>query len=158
MEGLFHLQEVTVVLLDVQGKVREEIDGGILQVNQGGTARCLQDDVSIRKAEDLAIIVSGDAPEPSPTRRTVGMCGAKEDASGQCGATGRDPVRTLLLEAGSGTMLGDENGPCKGSNNCEKDAVIISVINGCTSIYAATVIYAIIGFRATARYDDCFDK
>ncbi|XP_078543794.1 sodium-dependent neutral amino acid transporter B(0)AT1-like isoform X5 [Lissotriton helveticus] len=43
-------------------------------------------------------------------------------------------------------------------NNCEKDAVIISVINGCTSIYAATVIYAIIGFRATARYDDCFDK
>ncbi|XP_069469883.1 sodium-dependent neutral amino acid transporter B(0)AT1 isoform X2 [Ambystoma mexicanum] len=43
-------------------------------------------------------------------------------------------------------------------NNCEKDAVTISIINGCTSIYAATVIYAIIGFRATARYDDCFDK
>ncbi|NXU62075.1 S6A19 protein, partial [Horornis vulcanius] len=44
------------------------------------------------------------------------------------------------------------------SNNCEKDAVIVSVINGFTSIYAATVIYSIIGFRATARYDDCFDK
>ncbi|XP_063276013.1 sodium-dependent neutral amino acid transporter B(0)AT1-like [Prinia subflava] len=43
-------------------------------------------------------------------------------------------------------------------NNCEKDAVIVSVINGFTSIYAATVIYSIIGFRATARYDDCFDK
>ncbi|XP_010706909.1 sodium-dependent neutral amino acid transporter B(0)AT1 [Meleagris gallopavo] len=43
-------------------------------------------------------------------------------------------------------------------NNCEKDAVIISVINGFTSIYAATVIYSIIGFRATERYDDCFDK
>uniref|UniRef100_A0A8C5WIN4 Transporter n=1 Tax=Leptobrachium leishanense TaxID=445787 RepID=A0A8C5WIN4_9ANUR len=43
-------------------------------------------------------------------------------------------------------------------NNCEKDAVIISLINGFTSIYSATVIYSIIGFRATARYDDCFDS
>ncbi|KAM8967453.1 sodium-dependent neutral amino acid transporter B(0)AT1 [Pelodytes ibericus] len=43
-------------------------------------------------------------------------------------------------------------------NNCEQDAIIISIINGCTSIYAATVIYSIIGFRATARYDDCFDS
>ncbi|KAM4688699.1 sodium-dependent neutral amino acid transporter B(0)AT1-like [Discoglossus pictus] len=43
-------------------------------------------------------------------------------------------------------------------NNCEKDAVIISIINGCTSVYAATVIYSIIGFRATARYDDCFNS
>ncbi|KAM4027675.1 sodium-dependent neutral amino acid transporter B(0)AT1 isoform 2-T2 [Anomaloglossus baeobatrachus] len=41
-------------------------------------------------------------------------------------------------------------------NNCEKDAVIISIINGFTSIYSATVIYSIIGFRATAQYDDCF--
>ncbi|CAM2106038.1 sodium-dependent neutral amino acid transporter B(0)AT1 [Caretta caretta] len=43
-------------------------------------------------------------------------------------------------------------------NNCEKDAVIISIINGFTSIYAATVIYSIIGFRATERYDDCFNR
>ncbi|XP_015676661.1 sodium-dependent neutral amino acid transporter B(0)AT1 [Protobothrops mucrosquamatus] len=43
-------------------------------------------------------------------------------------------------------------------NNCEKDAVIISVINGFTSIYAATVIYSIIGFRATERYDDCYSR
>ncbi|XP_025895441.1 sodium-dependent neutral amino acid transporter B(0)AT1 [Nothoprocta perdicaria] len=43
-------------------------------------------------------------------------------------------------------------------NNCEKDALIISVINGFTSVYAATVIYSIIGFRATERYDECFDK
>ncbi|KAI1902529.1 hypothetical protein AGOR_G00045690 [Albula goreensis] len=40
-------------------------------------------------------------------------------------------------------------------NNCEQDAVIISVINGFTSVYAATVIYSIIGFRATERFDDC---
>ncbi|KAG7261523.1 hypothetical protein CRUP_003362, partial [Coryphaenoides rupestris] len=40
-------------------------------------------------------------------------------------------------------------------NNCEQDAVIISSINGFTSIYAATVIYSIIGFRATERFDSC---
>nr|XP_014353566.1 PREDICTED: sodium-dependent neutral amino acid transporter B(0)AT1 [Latimeria chalumnae] len=43
-------------------------------------------------------------------------------------------------------------------NHCERDAVIISVINGFTSIYAATVIYTIIGFRATERYDECFSE
>ncbi|XP_067282534.1 sodium-dependent neutral amino acid transporter B(0)AT1 [Pseudorasbora parva] len=42
-------------------------------------------------------------------------------------------------------------------NNCEQDAVIISVINGFTSIYAAIVIYSIIGFRATERFDDCLN-
>lgn len=41
------------------------------------------------------------------------------------------------------------------SNNCEQDAVLISIINGCTSVYSATVIYSIIGFRATQKYDDC---
>ncbi|XP_030644513.1 sodium-dependent neutral amino acid transporter B(0)AT1-like [Chanos chanos] len=40
-------------------------------------------------------------------------------------------------------------------NNCEQDAVIISVINGFTSVYSAIVIYSIIGFRATERFDDC---
>ncbi|XP_061597003.1 sodium-dependent neutral amino acid transporter B(0)AT1-like [Cololabis saira] len=41
-------------------------------------------------------------------------------------------------------------------NNCEQDAVLISIINGCTSVYSATVIYSIIGFRATEKYDDCY--
>ncbi|XP_029299451.1 sodium-dependent neutral amino acid transporter B(0)AT1-like isoform X1 [Cottoperca gobio] len=43
-------------------------------------------------------------------------------------------------------------------NNCEQDAVIISIINGCTSIYAATVIYSIIGFRATEQFDACVNE
>ncbi|XP_059801268.1 solute carrier family 6 member 19a, tandem duplicate 1 [Hypanus sabinus] len=43
-------------------------------------------------------------------------------------------------------------------NNCEQDAVLISIINGFTSVYAATVIYSIIGFRATEQFDACFDK
>ncbi|XP_034401371.1 sodium-dependent neutral amino acid transporter B(0)AT1-like [Cyclopterus lumpus] len=40
-------------------------------------------------------------------------------------------------------------------NNCVQDAVILSVITGLTSIYAATVTYSIIGFRATEQYDNC---
>ncbi|XP_056270946.1 sodium-dependent neutral amino acid transporter B(0)AT1-like [Pseudoliparis swirei] len=40
-------------------------------------------------------------------------------------------------------------------NNCEQDAVLITIINGCTSVYSATVIYSIIGFRATQNFDDC---
>ncbi|TNN86072.1 Sodium-dependent neutral amino acid transporter B(0)AT1 [Liparis tanakae] len=41
------------------------------------------------------------------------------------------------------------------SNNCEQDAVLISITNGLTSVYSATVIYSIIGFRATQNFDDC---
>uniref|UniRef100_A0A3P8VQA4 Transporter n=1 Tax=Cynoglossus semilaevis TaxID=244447 RepID=A0A3P8VQA4_CYNSE len=40
-------------------------------------------------------------------------------------------------------------------NNCVQDAVILSVVNGLTSIYAASVTYTIIGFRATENYDNC---
>ncbi|XP_008293054.1 solute carrier family 6 member 19b [Stegastes partitus] len=40
-------------------------------------------------------------------------------------------------------------------NNCKVDAVVISIINGFTSIFAATVIYTIIGFRAAERFDNC---
>ncbi|XP_036371936.1 solute carrier family 6 member 19a, tandem duplicate 1 [Megalops cyprinoides] len=40
-------------------------------------------------------------------------------------------------------------------NNCEQDAVIISLINGFTSVFSATVIYSIIGFRATDKHDLC---
>uniref|UniRef100_A0A671U374 Transporter n=1 Tax=Sparus aurata TaxID=8175 RepID=A0A671U374_SPAAU len=40
-------------------------------------------------------------------------------------------------------------------NNCIQDAVILSIVTGLTSIYAATVTYSIIGFRATDRYDNC---
>ncbi|KAM6974782.1 sodium-dependent neutral amino acid transporter B(0)AT1 isoform 3-T3 [Tautogolabrus adspersus] len=42
-------------------------------------------------------------------------------------------------------------------NNCEQDAVIIALVNGFTSIYAATVIYSIIGFRATEQFDACLN-
>nr|XP_061808729.1 sodium-dependent neutral amino acid transporter B(0)AT1-like [Nerophis lumbriciformis] len=41
-------------------------------------------------------------------------------------------------------------------NNCVQDAVILSVVTGLTSVYAATVTYSIIGFRATEKYEMCF--
>ncbi|XP_071377562.1 sodium-dependent neutral amino acid transporter B(0)AT1-like [Centroberyx affinis] len=40
-------------------------------------------------------------------------------------------------------------------NNCKQDALILSAVTGFTSVYAATVIYSIIGFRATEKYDNC---
>lgn len=43
-------------------------------------------------------------------------------------------------------------------NNCMQDAVILSAITGLTSIYAATVTYTIIGFRATEKYDNCINN
>ncbi|XP_040909074.1 sodium-dependent neutral amino acid transporter B(0)AT1-like [Toxotes jaculatrix] len=43
-------------------------------------------------------------------------------------------------------------------NNCMQDAVILSVITGLTSVYAASVTYSIIGFRATEKYDNCISE
>ncbi|XP_054620658.1 sodium-dependent neutral amino acid transporter B(0)AT1-like [Dunckerocampus dactyliophorus] len=43
-------------------------------------------------------------------------------------------------------------------NNCVQDAVILSVVTGLTSVYAAAVTYTIIGFRATEKYDMCVDE
>ncbi|XP_034560958.1 sodium-dependent neutral amino acid transporter B(0)AT1-like [Notolabrus celidotus] len=40
-------------------------------------------------------------------------------------------------------------------NNCVKDAVFLTAVTGFTSVYAATVTYTIIGFRATEKYDNC---
>nr|XP_057902873.1 sodium-dependent neutral amino acid transporter B(0)AT1-like [Doryrhamphus excisus] len=40
-------------------------------------------------------------------------------------------------------------------NNCVQDAVILSLVTGLTSVYAAAVTYSIIGFRATEKYDTC---
>ncbi|XP_069393090.1 sodium-dependent neutral amino acid transporter B(0)AT1-like [Paralichthys olivaceus] len=40
-------------------------------------------------------------------------------------------------------------------NNCEQDTIIIAIINGFTCVFSATVIYTIIGFRATERFDSC---
>lgn len=43
-------------------------------------------------------------------------------------------------------------------NDCERDAIIVGVINSATSIYASIPIFAILGFKAKANYDDCLGK
>uniref|UniRef100_A0A8D0A4D9 Solute carrier family 6 member 18 n=1 Tax=Sander lucioperca TaxID=283035 RepID=A0A8D0A4D9_SANLU len=40
-------------------------------------------------------------------------------------------------------------------NNCERDAVLIGVINSATSLYASIPIFAILGFKATTAYNSC---
>ncbi|XP_031644960.1 sodium-dependent neutral amino acid transporter B(0)AT3 isoform X2 [Oncorhynchus kisutch] len=42
-------------------------------------------------------------------------------------------------------------------NNCEKDAVLVGVINSATSIYASIPIFAILGFKAHTNYVTCLN-
>jgi hypothetical protein len=43
-------------------------------------------------------------------------------------------------------------------NNCEKDAVIISLVNSMTSLYASITIFSIMGFKANNDYGQCLDR
>ncbi|XP_074842082.1 sodium-dependent neutral amino acid transporter B(0)AT3-like isoform X2 [Carettochelys insculpta] len=43
-------------------------------------------------------------------------------------------------------------------NDCEKDAVIIAVINSMTSLYASIPIFSVLGFKAITGYWDCLDS
>lgn len=63
---------------------------------------------------------------------------------------------TYVLICNSATLSFDDTTLVL-SNNCQMDSVIVSIINGFTSVYAASVIYSIIGFRATERFDNCVD-
>ncbi|XP_044027256.1 inactive sodium-dependent neutral amino acid transporter B(0)AT3 isoform X2 [Siniperca chuatsi] len=40
-------------------------------------------------------------------------------------------------------------------NNCERDAVIVGVINSATSLYASIPIFSILGFKANSAYTSC---
>ncbi|XP_065741343.1 sodium- and chloride-dependent transporter XTRP3 isoform X3 [Phocoena phocoena] len=44
------------------------------------------------------------------------------------------------------------------SNNCQKHAVIVSIINSSTSIFASVVTFSIYGFKATFNYESCLNK
>ncbi|KAJ8354409.1 hypothetical protein SKAU_G00219760 [Synaphobranchus kaupii] len=43
-------------------------------------------------------------------------------------------------------------------NNCERDALIVGLINSATSIYASIPIFAILGFKANSNYNDCRNR
>ncbi|XP_062592995.1 sodium- and chloride-dependent transporter XTRP3-like [Saccostrea cucullata] len=55
---------------------------------------------------------------------------------------------------GFGGMIGFSSYNPK-KNNCEKDAIIVSIVNWFTAILASVVIFSVLGFKATVMYDKC---
>ncbi|KFV04965.1 Sodium- and chloride-dependent transporter XTRP3, partial [Pterocles gutturalis] len=59
---------------------------------------------------------------------------------------------SLGLGFGSLIAFASYNEP---NNNCERHAVIVSLINSATSIFASIVTFSIYGFKATFNYENC---
>ncbi|XP_011888726.1 PREDICTED: sodium- and chloride-dependent transporter XTRP3 isoform X3 [Cercocebus atys] len=59
---------------------------------------------------------------------------------------------SLGLGFGSLIAFASYNEP---SNNCQKHAIIVSLINSFTSIFASIVTFSIYGFKATFNYENC---
>ncbi|RXG60620.1 Sodium-dependent neutral amino acid transporter B(0)AT3, partial [Armadillidium vulgare] len=43
-------------------------------------------------------------------------------------------------------------------NNCFRDAVVCGMINCCTAIFAAIVVFSVLGFKAHHTFDRCMDE
>lgn len=62
---------------------------------------------------------------------------------------------SLGLGFGSLIAFASYNEP---SSNCQKHAIIVSLINSSTSIFASIVTFSIYGFKATFNYESCLNK
>ncbi|KAH0510314.1 Sodium- and chloride-dependent transporter XTRP3 [Microtus ochrogaster] len=62
---------------------------------------------------------------------------------------------SLGLGFGSLIAFASYNEP---STNCQKHAIIVSIINSSTSIFASIVTFSIYGFKATFNYENCLNK
>ncbi|XP_030745161.1 sodium- and chloride-dependent transporter XTRP3 isoform X2 [Sitophilus oryzae] len=56
------------------------------------------------------------------------------------------------LAFGSLIAFGSYNTP---KNNCVRDVILVSVCNAITAIYASVVIFAILGFKAVSKVEEC---
>ncbi|KAM4687981.1 sodium- and chloride-dependent transporter XTRP3 [Discoglossus pictus] len=62
---------------------------------------------------------------------------------------------SLGLGFGSLIAFASYNEP---NNNCERHAIIVSLLNSGTSIFASIVTFSIYGFKATFNYENCLNK
>ncbi|XP_016067991.1 PREDICTED: sodium-dependent neutral amino acid transporter B(0)AT3 [Miniopterus natalensis] len=62
---------------------------------------------------------------------------------------------SLSLGFGGHIALASYNPP---RNNCEKDAVIIALVNSMTSLYASIAVFSVLGFKAANDYGHCLDR
>lgn len=44
------------------------------------------------------------------------------------------------------------------NNNFEKQAIVVSMVNSSTSIFASIVTFSIYGFKATFNYESCLER
>ncbi|NWH56076.1 S6A18 protein, partial [Geococcyx californianus] len=44
------------------------------------------------------------------------------------------------------------------TNDCEKDAMTVAIVNSVTSLYASIPVFSVLGFKATTAYWDCLDR
>ncbi|XP_066259568.1 sodium- and chloride-dependent transporter XTRP3 isoform X2 [Euwallacea similis] len=56
------------------------------------------------------------------------------------------------LAFGSLIAFGSYNNP---KNNCVRDVILVSICNAMTAIYASVVIFAILGFKAVSKVEEC---
>ncbi|XP_004698449.2 inactive sodium-dependent neutral amino acid transporter B(0)AT3 isoform X2 [Echinops telfairi] len=62
---------------------------------------------------------------------------------------------SLSLAFGGHIAFASYNPP---RNDCEKDAVIIALVNSMTSLYASITVFSVVGFKATNDYEKCLDR